>query len=324
MELSLRSILWILASFCCSYILPAYAQQVAVISPQQIAQQCARVNCSCSSLPRNDWQGACMQQQQHITQQCLSAQGKITDYCRWQGAYAYPAALASKSEKRLKVNSEQQAEAANKYISSRIWSITQDINSASTFYQTARFSAHITTLKKLDKQVLSLIAQVPPLLEFYRLEEEDDLLEEQQNQVLSLLSQVAAIYQQWLQDPAFSSSKTHKRAIRYHGNLQEYLGRWHESRKQFELAHRHYLLAGDIAKQLQVLTVGKQGKQRFVDYYRNQAASRWSRSADMGVRWGSPVMASGLAAKANKLWSSADKAKPADLAKVNADAVALQ
>jgi len=165
---------------------------------------------------------------------------------------------------------------------------------------------------------------VPPLLEFYRQEEEDDLLEEQQSQTLGILSQVAAMYQQWLQDPAFNSSKTHKRAFRYHGNLQEYLGRWHESRKQFELAHRHYLLAGDIAKQLQVLTVSKQGKQRFVDYYRNQAASRWSRSADMGLRWGAPVKASGLAAKANKLWSSADKAKPAGLAQASAGASALQ
>jgi hypothetical protein len=99
-------------------------------------------------------------------------------------------------------------------------------------------------------------------------------------------------------------SKAFKRVLRYQGNLNEYQGRWYEPRSLYSQSSRYWRQAGDIARQLHQIAVTSKSKQRFIDHYKNQAATRWARSADLASRAGQVTGVDELAEQANGLWQT--------------------
>lgn len=290
---------------CC--FLGSFLFSPVVYAADPIPAQCVKISCQCQQLSRPAWQESCTNHQQSIYDRCVAGSGSLVDYCRWQGAYAFPVALAGRGQTAEPVNSVEASLESAKTVDSQLWSLNQDLVSARQFFTVKKFGAQATALKKLDAHLLALASKAVALAVFYQQQGEDQL-EAQQKVVAgmqSLFDQLQQSYQLWGDDADLAASKYFKRILRYQGNLNEHQGLWFERRGLLRQASMHWQQAGDFSKRLQVLAVNNKSKQKFVDYYRNQAASRWSRSADLAQRSGQIDDVDGLAEKADKLWSSA-------------------
>lgn len=287
-----------------SCFLGSFLFSPVVFAADPIPSQCVKISCQCQQLSRPAWQQSCTAHQQSIYDRCVAGGGSLVDYCRWQGAYAFPVALAGRGQSPEPVASVEAALESSKVVDSQLWSLNQDLTSARQFFTANDYGAQATALKKLDAHLLSLASKAVALAVFYQQQGEDQL-EDQQKVVAgmqSLFDQLQQSYQQWSEDADLSATKYLKRILRYQGNLNEHQGLWFERRALYRQASAHWQQAGDLAKRLQILAVDNKSKQRFVDYYRNQAASRWSRSADLAQRSGQIDDVQSLAEKADKLW----------------------
>lgn len=260
----------------------------------QDLQQCAKIDCRCNGL-RSDWGQACQVQESELKAQCQKNAGKTGQYCRWQGAGAFPTVLKSFSAATT-FNIEQLAQAQTAF-QSKLWSMQQDFTSSQELYNQGELKSASALAKRVDKQAASVISQGVVLMGLYRQLEEDEPRNTTLTQIRGALSDQENRFLAWSAAATEQGAlKLSRRFTRYSGNLAESQGLLFDALNDHASASKAWQRAAQRAEQL--LLASK--KPRIWNYYRAQAASRYAKAASSERRRSGPVQS--LVTKANELW----------------------
>lgn len=289
MSAKLRSVL--LYSQSVVFLFLAGAVQV---SAQNIAQ-CEKINCRCDGL-WNAWGEACKAQESQLIEQCSSNEGKISRYCHWQGANAFPSVLSSlQSVKAYRADQLEQAEAT---FNSKLWSMQQDFGSSQELYNNGDAKSAAAIAKRVDKQAGVAISQGLVLFNLYRQQENEETRNLALDQLRGSLSDQENRFLAW--SAAMSKAgqlKLARRFSRYSGNMAEAQGLLLDALAEFDSAANAWQRAAIRAEQLLEAST----KPRIWKFYRAQAASRYSKAASSSRRYSGSGNA--LATKADDLWA---------------------
>ncbi|WP_299774182.1 hypothetical protein [uncultured Pseudoteredinibacter sp.] len=273
------------------------------VSAQNI-EQCQKINCRCDGL-WNAWGEACKTQESQLIEQCSDNEGKISRYCHWQGANAFPTVLSSLQP--AKAYRADQLEQAETTFNSKLWSMQQDFSSSQELYNNGDAKSAAAIAKRVDKQAAAAISQGLVLFNLYRQQEDEETRNIALDQLRGSLSDQENRFLAW--SAAMSKDgqlKLARRFARYSGNMAEAQGLLLDALAEFDSAANAWQRAANRAKQLLEAST----KPRIWKFYRAQAASRYSKAASSARRYSGN--GDSLAAQANDLWeiSLPSAAKP--------------
>lgn len=270
----------------------------------QDLQQCAKIDCRCNGL-RNDWGQACQAQENELKDQCQKSAGKISNYCRWQGAGAFPTVLKSfAAPTSYSVDQLTQAQTA---FQSKLWSMQQDFASSQELYGQGKIKSVATLAKRVDKQAASAISQGIVLMALYRQLENEESRSTVVSDLRGALADQENRFLAWSDAIAEQGKlKMARRFTRYSGNMAESQGLLFDALNEHDAASKAWQRAAQRAEQL----LGASKKPRIWKYYRAQAASRYAKAASAERRGNGSVQS--LVSQANALWqlSQPSPAKP--------------
>ncbi len=265
------------------------------VAQAQDVLQCEKINCRCDGL-LSAWGQSCNEQETQLREQCVQNEGKISNYCRWQGAGAFPSVLGTlKSAKNF--NSEQLEQATTTF-QSKLWSMQQDFTSSQELYAQGDTKSAAALAKRVDRQAASAISQGLVLLAIHRQLED----EETRNTVLAELR--GALSDQENRFLAWSAAmgeqgnmKLSRRFSRYSSNQAESQALLFDALGEYASASSAWQRAANRAEQL--LEASK--KPRIWKFYRAQAASRYAKAAISERNQNGSGQ--GLAQQADDLWA---------------------
>ncbi|MBB6523368.1 hypothetical protein [Pseudoteredinibacter isoporae] len=261
----------------------------------QDVQQCEKINCRCDGL-WSTWGQACSEQENQLREQCVQNEGKISNYCRWQGQGAYPSVLGTL--KPAKNFSAEQLEQARTAFQSKLWSMQQDFTSSQELYGQGDSKSAAALAKRVDRQADSAISQGLVLLAIHR------QLEDEEARTAALAELRGALSDQENRFLAWSAAmgeqnnmKLSRRFSRYSGNQAEFQALLFDALGDFDSASRAWQRAANRAEQL--MEASK--KPRIWKFYRAQAASRYAKAATSERSLNGSGQ--GLAQQADDLWA---------------------
>ncbi|GAA6153195.1 hypothetical protein [Pseudoteredinibacter isoporae] len=261
----------------------------------QDVQQCEKINCRCDGL-WSAWGQSCSEQESQLREQCTQNEGKISNYCRWQGAGAYPSVLGT-LKPATNFSAEQLEQASTAY-QSKLWSMQQDFTSSQDLYGKNDLKSAAALAKRVDQQADSAISQGLVLLAVHRQLEDEEARSAVLVQLRGALSDQENRFLAWSAALGEQGKmKLSRRFSRYSGNQAEFQALLFDALGDYDSASRAWQRAANRSEQL--MEASK--KPRIWKFYRAQAASRYAKAASSErSRNGA---GQGLAQQADDLWA---------------------
>lgn len=252
--------------------------------------QCPTVNCNCSAFQDEGWRLACESEEQRIKEKCASAGGKPQNFCRLQGPLASPVAL-SIADVLIVNEADQSVKFLSEAAATKMWSVQDDFKTLKSQTNANKFGDALQVLKILDSHLNSAFETQMQVLAAL----------ESENKKKKLVKQGAAFSDETLElaqglknfseslrllfETAADQSKLKKaykvlseRSARAAGQAYEQSAHLYAQIESNAASANTWQKAAELADLLAAWESITDNNPRVFKFYRDQAASRWSRA----------------------------------------------
>jgi len=253
--------------------------------------QCPAVDCDCSAFNEPSWRILCEVNESKVKAECASNGGQPLSYCRLHGPESKPVALSVKASDLPRLPDgakEEQMIAKVEQINTTIWSLVHDFKAATNYQKEGKLELVYQTLKIVEGNAEKLFYLEREAVEEHKIKNKK---QEAKKLALSydkgwrdLANNMEKLSEIMIQQKVDAKNNAKNRQIankiaRVAATVEEYSGHILAEAELNESAARAWQLSASIAEQLVYRSIADRSSEKYVNFYREQAAARWHRAA---------------------------------------------
>ncbi|WP_370978884.1 hypothetical protein [Agaribacterium sp. ZY112] len=281
---------------------------IGALSSLSIAEQCAQIDCDCSSLPSAAFEAACKLNESRLKKSCSDDSVGLVGWCTVHGLDAKPVAVSTK--RKPYYSPSQSIKTDNKQIEAELWSLRHDADFVVSEAQKGNASKAINILKISQKNARSLFDKQNSVIQVWQDKQKQRRIVSAWDDYAEGNSELAAYWSDKLLGLEAETAKTtelsefgaeQKMLVRlylYVGQLYEYTAFSYEGQKDWESAAKAWSLSARNSAQLTQVLIGLGAEGKALVRYQDLTAARLYRASVLASMADKPEMSYQAASEA--------------------------